>query len=269
VVDSRRRATRRAVLVSSGSTVVCSLPLTLTGALAVQLTESLAFGIAQLGVAVAVYRTIHAVTANVMGRLADRVGARRSLRVAVLGASVASVGVGVAANSWAALVLWLAFGALARALCQPAANRMIVNSVNTGRQGLAFGVKQSATPASSMLAGLSVPLVALTIGWEWAYLLVAVLGAAISILIGRPTTGRVTAKQTAVVRKPLEHRTTLIVLSVAFGLGVGASSTIPVFFIDSAVRAGVTIDAAGYLLAASSLAAMMARVGTGTYADSL
>lgn len=268
VGDTARRA-RRAVLTGALATVVCSLPLYLTGALAVQLTEDLAFGLTQLGIAVAMFRAIGVVTSSFMGVLADRIGAKLSLRIAVGLAATSAIGVGGASSSWWTLMMWLAVGACGKSLCQPAANRLLINNVHSGRRGLAFGVKQSAAPASSMVGGLSVPIIALTVGWRWAYALVAVMGLITIILVGKrkgpPGTWR--KPKTPVVK--LRDRATIITLAVAFGLGTAASSTVPAFYVDAAVRAGTGIELAGTLLAGASVAAMIARVGSGLLADQL
>lgn len=65
------------------------------------------------------------------------------------------------------------------AIASPATNRRIVNSVPIGRRGLGFGIKQSFLPAARVLAGLSVPLIALTHGWRYAFW----LGRALSIAV--------------------------------------------------------------------------------------
>ena len=177
-----RRSPLRATLVGGLATVVGQLPVFLIGAMAVQITDDLLFGTAALGVAVAMFRVAGAVTSSYLGGLADRIGAVASLRFAALISIVASVGIAATATSWLTLVAWLMLGATANVLAQPAANRLLVRTVPATRQGIAFGVKQSAPPAASMLAGVSVPVIALTVGWRWAYLVGAAL--AIVVLIG-------------------------------------------------------------------------------------
>ena len=46
------------------------------------------------------------------------------------------------------------------------------------RLGLSFGIKQAAIPIATLLAGVAVPTVALTVGWRWAYL----IGAGLALL---------------------------------------------------------------------------------------
>ena len=55
------------------------------------------------------------------------------------------------------LVVPIAVAGSANALCQPAANLLIARAVPAHRQGLAFAVKQSAIPMSTLLAGVAVP----------------------------------------------------------------------------------------------------------------
>ena len=62
---------------------------------------------------------------------------------------------------------------------QLASNTSLSRQVPAGRQGLSFGVKQAAIPVSTLLAGAAVPVVALTVGWRWAFVLAACWLAAI------------------------------------------------------------------------------------------
>lgn len=266
--DGPRRSSSRAVALGSGATVVCALPVYLLGALAVQVTNEFSFGLTQLGVAVALFRATGAVVAGLTGYIADRAGAIRSLRLAVLLSAFSAIGVGAFATSYLSLVAWLMLGAIGKSLCQPAANRLLINNVRKGRRGIAFGVKQSAAPASTMLGGLSVPLIALTVGWRWAYVMVAVLAVAVLVLIGRRSQpARSGAKKPKRSTAPLRDPRTIVTLALSFGLGTAASSTVPTFYVDAAVRVGTTEQLAGTLLAAASVAAMITRIVTGFAAD--
>lgn len=264
----RQRSSMQAVLVGSGATVVCALPVYLLGALAVQVTQEFEFGLTQLGIAVALFRATGAVVAGLTGYLADRLGATRSLRIAIVLAALSSIGVSGLANTYVSLVAWLMLGAIGKSLCQPAANRLLVNNVREGRRGIAFGVKQSAAPASTIIGGLSVPLIALTVGWRWAYVMVAVLSVIVLIAIGRrPSSSGGAARKARPAAGRLRDPRTIVTLALAFGLGTAASSTVPTFYVDAAVRAGTTEQIAGTLLAAASIAAMITRIVTGFAAD--
>src|SRR5829696_7279082 len=54
---------------------------------------------------------------------------------------------------------------LANAVSHTAANLSLAREVPASRQGLSFGIKQAAIPVATLLAGLAVPTIAVTLGW--------------------------------------------------------------------------------------------------------
>ncbi|MGH9072912.1 MAG: MFS transporter, partial [Acidimicrobiales bacterium] len=168
-----------AVVVSTAA----ALPAFLVGAVAVQLRHSLAFGPTALGGAIAVYFAAAAVASVPCGRLADRAGAPRVMQMAAAGSALALGGIAAGARSWAELVGALAVAGVASAAAQPAVNLFLSEAV-TGAQGLAFGIKQAAVPLATLLSGLAVPAIALTVGWRWAFAGGAALAAVGVLLAG-------------------------------------------------------------------------------------
>ena len=260
---------RRALVVGSAVTVVCSLPAFLTGALAVELTRDLAFGTVGIGGAVAAFFATMALSSIHLGRLVDRLGAIASMRLAVIAGGTAALGISVLAVSWLTLAGWLVLAGLAAAFAQPAANRLLVNRIRLARLGTAFGLKQSAPPVASMLAGLSVPAIALTVGWRWSYGLVALAALVVAFVVGpRPATAPPVAPRAGWEKlAPLRDRPTLVVLAAGFGLAFVASSTVLAFYVDAAVRAGVAYRNAGVVFAAGSLMAIATRLVLGIATD--
>ena len=53
--------------------------------------------------------------------------------------------------------------------------------MSSRRQGLALGIQKSGIPTASLLGGLAVPAVGLTIGWSWAFVLGGLLAFAVSL----------------------------------------------------------------------------------------
>ncbi|WP_052667848.1 MFS transporter [Nitriliruptor alkaliphilus] len=155
---------RRAMLVGTAATVVASLPVFFTAAMAVPLRAELGFGTVGIGAAVGVFFGTMAVSSLYLGRVADRLGATVSLRIATLGVAAAALGIAALSRDWLSLTAGLVVAGLAAALAQPAANRLLINRVRGARLGTAFGFKQSAPPTASMLAGLAVPAISLTVG---------------------------------------------------------------------------------------------------------
>ncbi len=246
--------------------VSCLLPVFLTGTMATSMQAELSLGAAGLGLAVALYRLAGAVSSPILGRRADRIGATRSLRIATAGAAIASLGIAVATANTLMLTAWLMLAGCAGALAQPAANRLLAVGIDSRRLGTAFGIKQSAPPASSTLAGLAVPLVAVTVGWRWAFVAAALLAAGLSLgLRPVPRAPRDTAGAPGPDR--VADRVTILVLAVAFGLGTSVSSSVTTFFVLGMVGRGTSEVQAGTLLAIAGTAAIAVRIVAGMMAD--
>lgn len=258
-------------MVGAAATVVCSLPAFLTPAMAVQLTADLDFGTVGIGAAVATFFGTMAVTSMYLGRVADRLGATLSLRLATIGAAIAATSIAVLSRTWLTLASMLVVSGVAAALAQPAANRLLVNRVRRGRLGTAFGMKQSAPPTASMLAGLSVPVIALTVGWRWAFGLAAIAALVVAVVVGPrpPSAPARVARADRAKPVPLRNRSTLVVLASSFGLAFAASSVVLAYYVDAAVLAGSSQRGAGLVFAAASLTAIVTRLVAGVACDRL
>lgn len=265
----RRRSPIGAMFLGGSVTVIGALPVFMTGALAVQMTDDLTFGLVALGFAVAMYRAASAVTSPFLGRLADRLGATWSMRLASALAIVSSGGLGLLTRGFAGVVAFLVVGGCANALGQPAANRLLVAAVPAHRLGFGFGLKQSAMPVASVLAGISVPVVALTLGWRWAFGIAALLSVVVIVAIGRAPAGARRARAAAAdgAAPGRLDRGTILLFAVTLGLATCAYASPTAFYVTSAVAAGVTPSMAGTILAASSATAIATRFLAGWACD--
>lgn len=264
------RSPAGATALATAAFIVTPLPAFLTGAMVVQITDDLAFGAAGLGLAVALNRAGQGVSSLFLGRLTDRLGASRSLKIAMLIAASASVGLALTANSLAVLCAWLVLASFAHALSQPATNRLLIRRVQPGRLATAFGLKQAASPGSSMLAGFAVPAIAVTLGWRWAFGLVAVLALGVVLSIGGrggTTDQRQARRASQRARGRLGDRPVVVSLSIAFGFALAANVAIPAFYVASAVDAGSSPEFAGVMLAAGSAMAIVTRLVAGVVCD--
>lgn len=259
-----------AIVIGAGVTVVCTLPVFLTGAMAVQLTDDLLFGATALGIAIASFHGSAAVTSGYLGRLTDRIGATWSLRISLLLSATAAGGIAATARSWATLVAWLVVAGAGRAISQAASNRLLVDAVPSERRGMAFGFKQSAPPTATTLAGFSVPTLAVTFGWRSGFAVVLAMAVVVLVAIGRQPSRSTPAPARGSKQRPkLGNRAAILTLIVAFFLSTAASSSIPAFYVDAAVRTGATPETAGLLLSAAGIAAILARLGGGFASDRL
>lgn len=261
--------TTGAIALGGSVTVVCVLPAFLVAALVVPLQRELRFGPVALGLAIAAYRGTGALTSPFLGPVADRLGAGRAMRLAAGTAAVAMTGIAVTADRWAVLTGWLVLAGCANGLGQPGANRLLSEVVRADRLGFAFGIKQSAPPLASMLAGASVPLVSLTLGWRWAYVMGAGLALVVAARVGTVSTSPGRGRRRAVRRSRTGRAPGLLFPIIALGLGTASSSAVTTFFVDAAVDAGHSESVAGTVLAVASVTAIVVRVSMGWTADRL
>lgn len=253
------------IALSLAITVVCSFPLFLTGALAVQMRAELGFSVAALGLATALYRGAGAICAVPFGRLADRVGPSLSMRIAAAMALTSSLGIAVLASRFWILCAFLMLSGSANALGQTGANLSLSRAVRTGRQGIAFALKQSALPMATLVAGVTVPVIALTIGWRWAFALSALLALTVGVLTPPTGDARFTSRSTMANRS--QRRLPLVVLALGLLFSMMAASTLSTFTVDAAVTSGVQPGTAGLLLTAGSACAVVVRILAGVMAD--
>lgn len=255
------------LLAAAGVATAGVLPVFLTGALAVQVREELNFDEAGQGLTVAAFFGTAALSSAAAGRLAERLGPAAAMRVSSGLAALSLLAVAVAARSLPLLLACLVIGGLGNAMAQPATNLFLARRVPPSQLGLAFGVKQSAIPLATLLGGLAVPAIALTVGWRWAYVLGAVGAAA--LLVVDPG-GSTTAPPTERGARRGEHDTALrplVLLAVGVGLGAAAAGTLGSFLVSGAVAEGMSEGTAGLLASACSAAGVAMRLWVGALAD--
>ncbi|MDG4827998.1 MFS transporter [Solwaraspora sp. WMMD1047] len=253
----------RASLGATATTIACVVPIFLVGGLAVQMGTELRFSPAGLGLAVSVYFGISALASVPSGALVERFGAARVARAGIVISAASLLAIAGLARSYAALVVLLGLSAGANALGQLASNAALSRSVPAGRQGLSFGVKQAAIPISTLFAGAAVPLVALTVGWRWAF--VAAAGAALAALAVVPPEQGTPARRAG---NGGDRATgALVVIGAAAGLAAAGANALGTFVVDSSVTRGLDPGTAGGVLTLGSVVCLGARILAGWLAD--
>lgn len=183
------------------------------------------------------------------------------MRVAAAMSVAALVGLGTIADRWSILVALLALAGLANAFAQPAANMALAQGIPARRLGFAFGVKQSAIPVSTLLAGTAVPVFALAVGWRWAFVASAVLALLTMAMV--PQLARPPRRAGAANGIERAAVPGLVVLAAAGALGSASANAMGVFMVDAAVSAGWGEAAAGRLLSVGSLVGLAVRLLSG------
>ena len=271
VDDTTGRPSIRRVLVSTAvATTAGVLPAFLVGSQAVQIERDLDFGPALLGAAVAVSWAAAAATSPTMGRITEQVGGGRALRTAALLNGTVMIAIALLARNWWQLAILVAIAGVGNALTQPAANVLMARTIPPERHGIAFAVKQSAMPFGTLLGGLAVPLITLTLGWRWAF----ALGGALAVAAATTVPTRDAFESSAAPRPKQTHRPTLdtpllllAVFAAGVGLGAAVASAQTTFLVSGAVESGLGEGLAGLLLTIGSALGIASRLANGARAD--
>lgn len=255
---------RRVQAAAVATALVGTLPVFLTGALAVQIGRDIDFGPARLGIASGAFFAAAAAGSALMGRLAERIGPGRAMRLAATGSIVLLTAI-AATPAYGVLIGLLVCAGFSNALGQVSANLLVAKAVRPERQGWSLALKQAGVPAGTLLGGLAVPAVAVTVGWRWAYLLgvVVALGAVVVIPVGAvPPGGRDRPGRTGDV--PLGP---LVLLAVAVGFAAAANGTLATFTVSAGVDAGLGESASGLVLMVGAGIGISMRLLAGRRAD--
>ncbi|MCI2418302.1 MFS transporter [Saccharopolyspora sp. K220] len=241
-------------------------PVFLVGGLGVQLQQDLGFGAALLGVAAAGFFGVASASSRTMGWLVERIGARAGMRIGVLGSSLCLFGLAVAPNAaWLLGLLWVA--GLPNSLAQPASNLLIAQGIPADRRGMGFGVKQSSIPAATLLAGVAVPAVALTVGWRWVFVIAGALGLVAAFSVPRLPAAERSATSRTETSGRNAGRGALLLLAISGGLGSAAANALGAFVTTTAVEVGFSPSAAGLVLSLGSATGLVIRLCAGVLAD--
>lgn len=258
---------RRPLLLATVTAVAAIAPLFLVGAQAVQIGAELGLGPAALGRAVAPFFGITALSSAILGRVVQRWGARRSLVATMVGTSVALVCVAFA-QSVGQLAASMAIGGLANGAVHPSTNLLLAS--NSGAPlGLSLGVKQAAPTVTSLLAGLAVPAVALTVGWRWSFVAAAAVSLFLVCAVRQVSVAGRNATRAPAGRAAVSvDRRLLLTVAVVSGCGGAAGNSLGTFLVDYGVHGvGLAEAAAGFAFALASVAGLAGRVMVGRLMD--
>jgi len=174
---TRRRFGYRWTIVALlfGATTINYVDRQVIGILAPTLTRDFGWSESDYGTIVSWFSIAYGFGLLVMGRVLDRIGVRRGFTFAVTGWSVAA-----AAH---ALFRTVAGFSLARALLGiaesanfPGAVKAVAEWFPKSERALATGIFNAGTNVGVVAAALLVPLITLTLGWRWAFILTGMLG---------------------------------------------------------------------------------------------
>ncbi|MGW3467803.1 MFS transporter [Saccharopolyspora sp. NPDC000995] len=241
-------------------------PVFLVGGMGVQLQQDLRFGAALLGVGAAGFFGVASVASRTMGWLVERIGARLGMRLGALGSSLCLFGLAWAPDApWLLGLLWVA--GLPNSLAQPASNLLIAQGIPANRRGMGFGVKQSSIPAATLLAGVAVPAVALTVGWRWVFVIAGLVGLVAAVAVPRLPDAERSAIKGGDTAGRNDARGALLLLAISGGLGSAAANALGAFVTTTAVEVGFSPAVAGLVLSLGSATGLTIRLCAGVLAD--
>lgn len=254
----------RAGFVAMAVDAVGVLPIFLTGAMAVQLRADIGLPLDSLGLVFASYFGAAALLSIPFRHASERIGLRASLRIGLSTYAAALAGMAASASSTVEMCAFVGLAGIGTALTRTASSVLVTWHSEPDRQGIAFGLKHSSIPVASLVAGLSVPALALTVGWRWAYAIAAVLALIVAALVPR-SRGRLARGEKP--GSPDLTRWQLAVVAMSFALGAAAAASLGAYSVSTAVAAGLSEGGAGVLVALGSVVGLASRVGVGYWSD--
>jgi MFS family permease len=242
-------------------------PSFLTGAVVVQMRGDFAFSDTALGIAIGLSYAVAAITSWPAGRLVDRVGPVAGVQLGAGLACACSAAIALGGDSALAVIALLTLAGMANAVGVPGAAVLVRHHLDPSQQGFGIGVQQAGAPAGALLAGLAVPLVATSFGWQAAFGLAAAFALATALAAtplrrreGRHARGSRPAGAGEGLRQARR-------LAAAAALGNTAVAGMVAFLVSASVRAGASAVAGAIALALASFGAVVARIGLGIRFD--
>ncbi len=109
------------------------------------------------------------------GRVIDKVGTKKGYAYSLIGWSFAAMGHAFGHHTWS-FGLWRAALGITEAGNFPAANKTIAEWFPKKERAFATGLYNSGANVGAIVAPLSVPYIATSWGWEWAFVITGVVG---------------------------------------------------------------------------------------------
>lgn len=165
--------------------------------------------------------------------------------------------------------LWVgaALGGVAYGYSQPYTNFLIMRKCELKMQGFAFGLKQAAIPAATLLCSLTIPLFAGPIGWRNVFWVIAACALMYAILTALLTWNSNTKKRAITKERELSLNKHLLFLAIAGGCGAMIGNSLGGFLITSLTHGGLSMFMASMVAAAASITNIFVRIFAGIVTD--
>lgn len=241
----------------------------LMGASFFQIGPELGIGPFGLGLLTAAFFLTAAASSAPLGRWVQRVGWQRAMVINMRATAVVLVAVPLLARNVWSLAGLLVLGAVMYGSSNPAANQALADHSNPSRQATVFGAKHAGIPASTLLAGLAVPLVVERFGWRWSFVVAAVLAIGVSFLIPTrelPQPVPPGPEQSLDLVRVM-HARDLVFLAIGSSFATWGAIALGTYLVSATVANGFSASAAGMLQFVGSAVSIVARVAAGVVTD--
>ncbi len=254
----------RLVAVSILVVTAATQPVFIAASTIAQAGPALGYDAQGLGLLTSLFFLTAGFSSTVVGGFVERIGWRRVMQVNAIGSAAILVFIAIAVRNVTALAISLVVAATLYGMANPAANLALARAIPSERRGLVFGLKHAGIPSSSLLAGLAVPLVTLTLGWRWTFGLAGLVGMVVLVLIPG---GSGEQRSSAGPSPPAISTRWLSILGIGTAFATLAAVALGTFHVDAALELGFSEAAAGIILALGSLVSIAVRALYGHIAD--
>lgn len=248
--------------------------------LAVPIIDDLGISRTALGFLAALNTLVGALSAPVTGRITDRIGARLAT-VIVLSISGLGMALMALSTTWVVLAASALVSGIPQGWGNPTTNALIAERVPAHTRGTITGIKQSGVQFGVFLSGLTLPGLALALGWRGAVVGYAVLftvGAAVVAVTLGPSSPDTTVEPDATTAAaanaanipsgggPLP-RLIWMISAYAFLYGTAGGAMGRFFPLWANEVVGLSTVVAGFLVGLGGLLGIAARIGAGRLAQ--
>lgn len=268
------------VSLALGATALGGMPMWLMSAYSPQIVSSFSLEASTYGLLLGSFFGFSALTATPVGRYVSGINWLSGITLTALFSVLGLLFLSFFSFNIGFLVLGLFIAAWGNSFSQTSANKGLAQFVPLRLQGRAFGFKQAALPLSTLFVGLSVPLFSADENWKYAFLLVALISAAVGLMAWLSSESKAEGWNRMVQAIRFGRRTTLtarpdrmkaprhiVLLATASGIATGATMSFTGFLVLYAVSEGFSAERSALVLALGSFAGIAARISAGFWAD--
>ncbi|MFJ6786926.1 MFS transporter [Streptomyces angustmyceticus] len=249
----------------AATTVLTSTPVFLPGAAHALIGRELGWGEGRMGQVLALYW---------LGSLGGAWRSRRRESPAAVETTLAitllvTAGALAAMAAWPMVGLWWGTltGGAAYGYSQPHTNQLLMRRCSPDTRGFAFGLKQAAVPAATLVCSVAVPLLVVPFGWRLTFSLAAGLCVVHGLVWwrSRSTVPAVTTHATTAPALRPDRR--LLALSAAGLFGALVGNSLGGFLLVTLTDGGMTYTAGALTAAAASALTVVVRIAAGRVSD--